>query len=309
MKKKALIFVLIMFGGIFLPYMAAAQSIKYYQSRIWSNTKYSWDYISPIGVSDAKKLKLYFMVYYKKQKISHVKYPYFKEIESGALRGISIEYYNKRQQVVQRNDLINNKKIGFYKFIYGNGGRLEKEKYYQVYVEYVNNNNVRSKKKVHKLHFVFNYFYNNDRLVKRTCHQGEPRLPNEPRQPVGMWVYYNNKGQIVKKEKYDLNEESLGVLSYTTFYQYNSQGNVTSEKSYHSKKPFGNWYFYNLKGQVIREEFYNVTLIRYYKYSYNSSGVLQKVQLYEENRLKETMIYNDKGKIIKRVWHKKDKKK
>ncbi|MDH4129744.1 MAG: hypothetical protein OEV44_13380, partial [Spirochaetota bacterium] len=280
--------------------VAISKNIKYYKNRVRSSNLYSWEYLNPVSEKEIDAQNIYFAVSYdENNKIRSVKFPFYVKSRSGKLtKGESIELYRKDEKINQRINYIDKKYIGTVKFKYNKNGKLHKEEYYADSMGLLYKQNGKNSKdksyKVAILQYYFVYDYRGNKLIKKSCYNGENK------EPLGEWLYLNDKGKIIKKEIYELNDENKGILNLTTNYTFNPQGKLKTEKSYSDGKPFGNWFYYDDQGKIIRKEVYNELLIRYYKYFYFSSGNINKVEFYENNKLSETVHYDENGKITKR---------
>ncbi len=307
MKYKILSVVMFILFSV-VPFSAYGAKIKYFKGRVWDNNTYRWKYIKPTSKGKARRLKVYYAVQYgDNDRIKKVTYP-LPSWASRRGRGKSVEYYNSRQKVRLRENYVGRKKLGYYKFTYDSKGKPTREDYYIKSSYLVKDGyiiNKKTKKKEYKLvlktrervKFTFRYYYKGRHLSKIACYTGKL----EKNQPVGIWLYFNPKGQIIKKEKYVLDRDvGKGKLQITKKLGYYPNGQIKTLQSFVDKKAFGNWLFYNSQGKLIRkDEFVDGLLLRRYKYSYRSSGDLDKAKLYEYNQLVEVHHYDSKGRVFK----------
>ncbi len=292
--KILLVFTFALFWAI--PFTAYGAKIKYFKGRVWNNSTYQWKYIKPTSARKAKRSKVYYAVQYgDNNRIKKVTYPYFPQSStSRRSRGKSVEYYNSRQKVRLRENYMGRKKLGYYKFTYDSKGKPIREDYY---IERIYRDKDGNKKTQKRVKFTFKYYYKGRHLAKIACYTG--KLENH--QPVGVWLYFNLKGQIIKKEKYVFDrDEGKGKLQITKKLGYYRNGQIKTIQSFLDRKAFGSWFFYSSQGKLVRkDEFMDGLLLRRYKYSYRSSGGLDKAKLYEYKQLVEIHYYNSKDRVFK----------
>ncbi|HEO64634.1 MAG TPA: hypothetical protein ENI73_02075, partial [Spirochaetes bacterium] len=246
MKYKILMVVVFTLFTV-IPFSAYGAKIKYFKGRVWNNNTYRWKYIKPTSARKARRLKVYYAVQYgDNNRIKKVTYP----IPSWANRrgrGKSVEYYNSLQKVKLRENYLGKKKLGYYKFTYDSKGKPNREDYY---IERSYRDKDGNKKTQKRIKFTFRYYYKGKHLSKIACYTGKL----EKYQPVGIWLYFNPKGQIIKKEKYVLDrDEGKGKLQITKRLGYYANGQIKTLQSFVDKKAFGNWLFYNSQGKLIRK--------------------------------------------------------
>ena len=288
MKIQHLIYLLFLSVSLLIADIGFAQKVSHYKNRKWDNQKNQWQFLEPISKAYLKKIHFYYSVHYnKKNKIEKIIYPYPPySAHKNKTIGESIEYYSPDEQVTHREDRINKKLFGKYQYKYNSNKQMIEESYFQN----------------KKLQFKYVNTYSGKVLIKRACYDGESK------QPVGTWLYYSNKGNLLKEERYQMTDQQKSVLMLTTKYEYKNN-QLKSEKSYSEGKPFGFWLLYDDQGRLVKKEQYREELIRHYKYYYSKGKSINKIELYEDNQLVETVHYNDKGKIIKREGPPDNKKK